>query len=741
MDEIIAAIMEDLDPADLVPSLADYVKNADFQSFANQLQTRLGDTYTKDEIDTLLDAIEAGTIDLSAYATKAEIADMVTESEWTTRIDALTDEIDAIYATGTSVEALYERVDDHINGEVTVKTDGVTMFGEGTTLKPLYSPRQGMIFSDIYDTKPTGPYDNTIIYLVNESGVTVQYVVSESGTLVKLGNGVITLTDYYTKSQVDDQIDTLETDLVEMEQALAEVVLEETDPVWAAEKANYALKSELPSLDGMVSDTELAAYQSALAGTYVRKTELSTAINTILEANPETDPVWTAEKSKYATTNYVDGEIAEIINNIEPATNTVLGSPDYENWTRLFYNTDLYSITYGAMTIAQANITDYGYARVYCRFLCVANQVDVVLSVAVNQKLMHTETIRPEAIEQKPQDMDVIFPVSPGDIVSIVTQTTSAIPGAIEQRTIEFYPLKQGSIITAPETAIVLGSPDWSKPTAVLTDNTNVAIPSSKNTEVLRYVAVDNGFIHVRCEYQINTPVGNRDIINISCNNNTIFTHEDTGVAQDKILVGTSIVPVVAGDIITASIFIEGGTTPSLSFKTLTFFPYKNLPLEPQDMSAYATKAEVSTMALDYVTTEEDAANMALKVDHTSFEYHRETDLTRWQAVADLRAEVIQLKAMIENKTPDYAAQQDIVASVEGSGYTVTNTLGGIIDFSAAYLLLASGWIKVNGVEVWSAEGLALVVSNYSDSYEVKAGDVITASNIDTCRFTPFVTA
>jgi hypothetical protein len=121
------------------------------------------------------------------------------------------------------------------------------------------------------------------------------------------------------------------------------------------------------------------------------------------------------------------------------------------------------------------------------------------------------------------------------------------------------------------------------------------------------------------------------------------------------------------------------------------------------------------------------------------FNNHRETDLARWQSVANLRAEVIALKASIENKVLQSSSQEDINIVSEGTGYTVTAPLGGVVSFTASYLLLQSGSLTINGNEVFSAAGLALLVTNYSDEYEVQAGDVITSDNLATLVFTPYV--
>lgn len=121
-----------------------------------------------------------------------------------------------------------------------------------------------------------------------------------------------------------------------------------------------------------------------------------------------------------------------------------------------------------------------------------------------------------------------------------------------------------------------------------------------------------------------------------------------------------------------------------------------------------------------------------------AFQEHVETDLTRWQEVADLRAMVYNTQASITNKVLSDTIT-DIESFVQGEGFTVTNALGGIITFTATSLLISLGQLFVNGESVWSSAGLSLSIGGITDSRIVQENDVVTATGMSSITFTPYV--
>ncbi len=131
--------------------------------------------------------------------------------------------------------------------------------------------------------------------------------------------------------------------------------------------------------------------------------------------------------------------------------------------------------------------------------------------------------------------------------------------------------------------------------------------------------------------------------------------------------------------------------------------------------------------------------NDGVNATATAFANHIETDLGRWQDVANLRAEFYSLKSSIENKVLDTANVVDIETQAQGAdGYTVASPLGGLINFTTIAVLVSPGTLSVNGVRVWSASGLSLL-QEIKDAYEVEDGDVVTCTGMTSITFTPYI--
>ena len=110
--------------------------------------------------------------------------------------------------------------------------------------------------------------------------------------------------EVYTAAETDARIDAAVSNAVK-----DAVVLAETDPVWEAEKSGYATKADIPIMAiesnrvnvASLSDTTSALSDSisTLSTNVYTKAETDAAIAAATPA--ETDPVWEAEKSGYAT--------------------------------------------------------------------------------------------------------------------------------------------------------------------------------------------------------------------------------------------------------------------------------------------------------------------------------------------------------------------------------------------------------------------------------------------------------
>jgi hypothetical protein len=151
-------------------------------------------------------------------------------------------------------------------------------------------------------------------------------------------------------------------------------------------------------------------------------------------------------------------------------------------------------------------------------------------------------------------------------------------------------------------------------------------------------------------------------------------------------------------------------------------------------MVAYATLPGA------YVVVQQDGTPAQL-VAETELEEHRQTDLARWQDVANIRQQLLDVQAQISNKVLDQTQRIDIEAQAQADGYTVVSTLGGRVSFSATSLLISVGILYVNGTKVWSSAGLSLSIGPITDSYDVQLNDVVTCAGMETVTFTPYIAA
>jgi hypothetical protein len=128
----------------------------------------------------------------------------------------------------------------------------------------------------------------------------------------------------------------------------------------------------------------------------------------------------------------------------------------------------------------------------------------------------------------------------------------------------------------------------------------------------------------------------------------------------------------------------------------------------------------------------------------SEFQAHRQTDLARWQQVADMQTQIDDLQASFQNKTTTGQTPEDILSYAKtDAGYTVESMLGGVIDYTLISVLLSTGAIYVNGVKKISGDGLDLSIGSTNGTFVVNNGDVITCSSVgvSALTFTPYITA
>lgn len=149
--------------------------------------------------------------------------------------------------------------------------------------------------------------------------------------------------------------------------------------------------------------------------------------------------------------------------------------------------------------------------------------------------------------------------------------------------------------------------------------------------------------------------------------------------------------------------------------------------------NSYVTSTEVSTMI--------SSGTEGIYALESEFELHKNTDISRWQDLNDLKTQFYDLKASVQNKTLDTANQVDIERQAQGDGYTVTSTLGGRVNFTAVIVLISVIPIQVfvNDTLVWNSQGLG--IGTITDSVEVENGDIVTCTGITSIKFTPYISS
>lgn len=94
------------------------------------------------------------------------------------------------------------------------------------------------------------------------------------------------------------------------------------------------------------------------------------------------------------------------------------------------------------------------------------------------------------------------------------------------------------------------------------------------------------------------------------------------------------------------------------------------------------------------------------------------------------------LQAGVDGKILDTASTINVETEVQGTGYTVTNALGGRINFTGLNVLLTTYALYVNGIAVRNGDLLGL--GTITGDYDVKNGDVVTSIGMTSVTFTPY---
>jgi hypothetical protein len=123
----------------------------------------------------------------------------------------------------------------------------------------------------------------------------------------------------------------------------------------------------------------------------------------------------------------------------------------------------------------------------------------------------------------------------------------------------------------------------------------------------------------------------------------------------------------------------------------------------------------------------------------SDFTHHVDTDIVRWQGVADLRYMVYELYALSKLHTLDPLHTYDILEDASSAaGYAVQSLNGGLLTFTTVATLDAPGQVYVNGELVWSAAGLS-TQTQIKDYYLVPYGSLIKCNGINSLTLTPYI--
>lgn len=199
----------------------------------------LGNYYTKEETNKLIDSVSAGDVDLANYYTKQETEDLVDEaidsivipetdlSNYYTKeeVDGLIDEIET---TGVDLNNYYNKTetDTLVNGiKATIPTktselnndsnfitsniDNLTNFYNKTEINGLINSVSGLQL-EVVTILPTTDIKTNAIYLVPKTSAEQDNIYDEYVYLndkwEHIGSTAVDLSNYYTKTEVDSKL-------------------------------------------------------------------------------------------------------------------------------------------------------------------------------------------------------------------------------------------------------------------------------------------------------------------------------------------------------------------------------------------------------------------------------------------------------------------------------------------------------------------------------------------------------
>jgi hypothetical protein len=139
---------------------------------------------------------------------------------------------------------------------------------------------------------------------------------------------------------------------------------------------------------------------------------------------------------------------------------------------------------------------------------------------------------------------------------------------------------------------------------------------------------------------------------------------------------------------------------------------------------------------------DEMKVRMGIDIAEQNFTDHVAVDFSRWQQSADIESRVIALEAKIANKTPSQEDTVDITQTAKSPAtFTVNNALGGVLKYKISAIL---GLVSLGGsitINNETKSGGLLSVPGLSGTIEVPDGAVITAVNMESLTFTPYIAA
>jgi hypothetical protein len=678
---------------------------------------------TQEAVDALADAIAnlntietdpVYTAEKPTLATKTDVADLLAAIEaiveidpvWTAeKIDYLTEvQSDDRYVSKTELQDIL----DELYVRVTVFTDGVTVIGDGTQSNPLSSPRQGVIISGPHDTLPAPPYDPTMTYVIMSSdGTYHQYMVNGDGELIDIGGTVPELVDYVKRDEIQGLLDSgvggggayapdfeNSTQLARINTGNLSSL--ETLRTWVADEDCYFHFYCNADFDINVGYFGF----NVVVNDYIA---LSTGCNapdfTLMYSDcipvKKGDSISLERNSVGVSCILTSGYIS--INKIKrkpfgdlPAEITGYSMPDYTVYRNVQVVSGSRTLGTTPQKILEWTSDSDGFIQYIVDGTTSANGV---FALWIDGSLIDANEYSSSGGMRVIKSS--VIPIKAGSYIEVRCDSTVSSTFQISSCILRYI---SPTIIPHQEPDVIqmvgIVNPDYDNPVSLSTGATalNNFQPS----------ITSDGFIGIEV-----VGVGGTASMWGYASINGIRVSANTDYGGGSIC---DIFPVSAGD----SLRIDIGGTFSIYY--VRFYPPSSVKLDP------------TTFNLDGY------------VEDPTFEDHRSTDLRRWQEVADLRALVYELQAQIANKTTGVPVDIKTPAATT-AGYTVNNTLGGVVNFSATLLILGSATLSVNGTEVWSAAGLSLLSQTYNDSYVVNNGDVVTTSGMNTITFTPYVSS